>query len=61
MRLPESPYFTQTETAALFHYSLDHFRKMVREGRAPVEPVRIGGRWMFQREAVIRALGTEEK
>ena len=61
MNLPESPFLTQAETAPLFHYSLDHFRWLVRNRRAPVKPIKIGNRWMFKREDVIRALNLESK
>ena len=51
-----SPFCTLAQTAALFLYSIDHFRKLVKAGTAPVTPVRIGGRLLFKREDVDAAI-----
>jgi hypothetical protein len=56
----ELPAALTTEQAAdLYGVSPDHLWKLAREGRAPVEPLRLGRALRWPRATVFRSLGMD--
>jgi hypothetical protein len=53
------PALTADITAELYGTTPDHLYKLVREGRAPVAPIRLGRSIRFPRDLVLRSLGVE--
>lgn len=50
------PTLTARQAAAAYGCSLDHLWALVREGNAPVAPLRLGRRIVFASAAVLRSL-----
>ena len=49
--------YSMNETAKLFGFGYSRFRELVHEGRAPVEPIRVGRKIVFSRAKVDALLG----
>jgi predicted DNA-binding transcriptional regulator AlpA len=53
------PALDTATTAELYGISADHLWRLAREGRAPVEPLRLGRALRWPRDAVLRTLAIE--
>lgn len=58
MELP--PTLTTDELADLLGVSTDHLYKLVREGQAPVEPLRLGRALRWPTAKVVALLGLDD-